>query len=60
MFNIIASEINPNAKATHRGQRFGDVKDSLADISAAKQYLNYSPEILFTEGLHKTINWFKK
>lgn len=60
MFGIIANEIASEAKATHRGQRFGDVKDSLADISAARQYLDYSPEILFTEGLQKTINWFKK
>ncbi len=60
MFGIIANEIKPEAKATHRGQRFGDVKDSLADISAARQYLDYSPEILFTEGLKKTIAWFKK
>lgn len=59
MFEFIASEIKPDAKATYRGQRFGDVKDSLADISAARQYLDYSPEILFTEGLKQTINWFK-
>lgn len=60
MFNLIASEINPEAKATHRGQRFGDVKDSLADISAARQYLDYSPAVLFKEGLQKTISWFKE
>ena len=47
MFDCIAREINPGAKATHRGQRFGDVKNSLADISAAKKYLDYQPEILF-------------
>jgi UDP-N-acetylglucosamine 4-epimerase len=60
MFEFIASEIKPGAKATHRGQRFGDVKNSMADISAARQYLDYSPEILFTEGLKQTINWFRK
>lgn len=60
MFSLIANEIKPDAKATHRGQRFGDVKDSLADISAAKAYLDYNPEILFKDGLVKTINWFRK
>jgi UDP-N-acetylglucosamine 4-epimerase len=60
MFGLIANEIKPEAKATYRGQRFGDVKDSLADISSARQYLDYSPEILFTEGLKRTIAWFKK
>ena len=59
MFELIAAEIKPGAKATHRGERFGDVKDSLADISLAKKLLEYHPEILFEEGLKQTINWFK-
>jgi UDP-N-acetylglucosamine 4-epimerase len=60
MFNFIASEISPGTQPTHRGVRFGDVKNSLADISRAKQHLGYQPEILFEEGLEKTIDWFKK
>ena len=60
MFNFIAQEISPGARGTHRGVRFGDVKNSLADISRAKQYLGYKPEVLFEEGLKKTIDWFKK
>lgn len=59
MFEMIAEEIKPGAKATHRGLRFGDVKDSLADISAAKKYIAYEPEIDFKEGLKRTIEWFK-
>jgi UDP-N-acetylglucosamine 4-epimerase len=60
MFNLIANEIQPGAKATHRAERFGDVKNSLADISLAKNLLEYSPEILFKDGLKITIDWFKK
>lgn len=60
MFKFIADEIRPGAQATHRGVRFGDVKNSMADISRAKQYLDYKPEVLFEEGLKKTINWFTK
>jgi len=60
MFRVIAKEIDPNAKATHRGERFGDVKNSLADISAAKKYLGYAPEVLFNDGLKQTIDWFRK
>ena len=41
-------------------RRFGDVKNSLADITEAKNNLGYTPEILFEEGLMKTIDWFKK
>lgn len=60
MFELIAAEIKPGAKAIYRGERFGDVKNSLADISLAKQYIGYNPDILFEEGLKKTINYFKR
>lgn len=60
MFKLIADALKVNAKAVHRKERFGDVKNSLADISAAKKYLEYNPEILFNEGIKCTINWFKK
>lgn len=60
MFDFLAKEIDPTAKAIHRGERFGDVKNSLADITAAKTNLDYQPEILFNEGLKHTIEWFKK
>ncbi len=60
MFEFIANQINPNAKAIHREERFGDVKNSLADITEAKNNLGYLPEILFEEGLQRTINWFRK
>lgn len=60
MFDLIAQELKPGAKAIHRGERFGDVKNSLADISAAKKFIGYTPEILFNEGLKKTISYFKR
>ena len=60
MFSLIADEIKPGAKATHRGERFGDVKNSLADISLAKDLLGYNPEVLFKEGLKQTIDWFNQ
>ena len=60
MFEFIAGVIDPKAKANHREERFGDVKNSLADITEAKNNLGYMPEILFEEGLKRTINWFRK
>ncbi len=59
MFDLIANEIQPGAKAVHRAERFGDVKNSLADISLAKNLLEYDSEILFKDGLKQTIDWFK-
>jgi UDP-glucose 4-epimerase len=39
--------------------RKGDVRDSLADISAAKEGLGYEPSYNFISGLKETIGWFQ-
>ncbi len=39
--------------------RVGDVRDSLADISAARQALGYEPIVSFDEGLQKSIEFYK-
>ena len=38
--------------------RAGDVKHSLADITLARELIGYEPEVNFTEGLRRTIEWF--
>jgi len=40
--------------------RPGDVRDSLADISLAKDLLGYEPQIGFPEGLSRTFDFFSK
>ena len=40
--------------------RAGDVKHSLADIGLARQYLNYTPEVGFEEGLKRTVEWYRQ
>ena len=39
----------------YRDARPGDVRDSLADISKARQLLNYTPMVSFKEGLERTL-----
>lgn len=39
--------------------RAGDVRDSLADISLARDLIGYDPKIPFAEGLARTFDWFK-
>ena len=39
--------------------RAGDVRDSLADISAAKAALGYVPRVAFEEGLMRTVQWYR-
>ena len=40
-------------------ERAGDVRHSLADISKAKNLLDYHPEVLFQDGLYHTIRFFE-
>lgn len=39
--------------------RPGDIKDSCADISRAKELLGYQPRVSFEEGLRRTIDYYR-
>lgn len=43
---------------TYAPGRVGDVKHSLADITAARERLGYRGGISFTEGLKRTVAWY--
>ncbi|MCU0440924.1 MAG: SDR family oxidoreductase [Bacteroidia bacterium] len=59
MFDILCSIEQKQIKAIHRDARAGDIRDSLADISKAKELLDYMPTVRFAEGLTLTYAWFK-
>jgi nucleoside-diphosphate-sugar epimerase len=40
--------------------RAGDVRDSLADISAAREAMGYAPQVGFEEGLRRTVAWYRE
>lgn len=40
--------------------RVGDVRDSLADVSAAREVLGYTPQVGIDEGLRQTAAWFQQ
>lgn len=48
------SSVIPN----HEKERIGDVRASLADISKAKDKLNYNPKYNFEQGLDEAIAWY--
>lgn len=39
-------------------ERAGDVRHSLADISLARKYLRYDPQIGVAEGMKRTVKWY--
>ncbi len=60
LFNTIREHFGSNQEAIHVKPREGDVRNSLADISLAKNLLGYEPGNKFDTGLIKTIEYFKK
>ena len=41
-------------------ERAGDIRDSNADISKARELLGYNPEYDFAKGIHLAIGWYKE
>jgi len=59
MYNAICEHLNIEHHPTYRAARQGDIRNSLADISKAKNLLGYNPEFSFSQGLPMTIDFFK-
>jgi UDP-N-acetylglucosamine 4-epimerase len=60
LYKTIASIAGSEKEPQHAPERKGDIKNSLADISAAKTLLGYQPRYKSREGLEVTVNWFKQ
>jgi UDP-glucose 4-epimerase len=40
--------------------REGDIRDSQADITQAREFLKYEPTVSFEEGLRRTLDWYRE
>ena len=49
-----------DVQAEYRDARVGDVKHSLADITRAREFLGYEPQVGLEEGLRHTMDWWKQ
>ena len=49
-----------DVEAEYREPRVGDVRDSLADITRARELLGYEPRVGLEEGLRLTLEWWKQ
>ena len=47
-------------QAQYDPPREGDIRDSQADISEARRYLGYEPQVGFEEGLELTFGWYRE
>jgi nucleoside-diphosphate-sugar epimerase len=55
MRKLIGGTVSP----TYADGRKGDVRDSQADITKARQLLGYEPIVSFEDGLKKTVDWYR-
>ena len=52
--------LGTNIEAVYTDMRAGDVMNSLANITRAKEAIGYEPLVYFEEGLEKAIGWYKE
>lgn len=53
--DLLGTDISPR----HEAARPGDVRDSMADITLARQLLSYEPRVDFEAGLRRSIEYYK-
>jgi UDP-glucose 4-epimerase len=57
---VLARHAGVDAAPVHGPSRNGDVKHSLADVTAAREKLGYRPRVGFAEGLALTFDWYRR
>ncbi|MCB1069982.1 MAG: SDR family oxidoreductase [Kiritimatiellae bacterium] len=59
----LAEEINrllgKSVAPIHTERRAGDVRDSQADASLARNEIGWTPKVSFADGLQRTIDWYR-
>lgn len=60
LFEMIKEVAGSDLAPKYGPERKGDVKHSLADISKARELLNYNPEVNVKQGLRITFEWYRR
>ncbi len=60
VYHMISGALGINIEPNYGSERAGDIKHSNADISKAKQRLEYNPEWSFERGIYSAIEWYKE
>lgn len=59
LINTLSSLLSVDIQPDFQPPRVGDIRDSMADISAAVRELSYQPEVGLEEGLADSIGYYK-
>lgn len=60
LYQIIVEELGLSIEPKYEPARTGEVRDSLADISRAREAFGYDPAIDVREGLRRSLDWYRK
>ena len=60
LFQKLCAIINVEIQPIYESSRPGDVRDSLADCTKAKERLGYQPFVNFEDGLRLTVEWYRQ
>ena len=59
-FGVLAGLLGFAGEPIYGPKRAGDIEDSLADITAAREAFGYAPVVGFEEGLARTVEWYRQ
>lgn len=59
-FRVLADLLDFQQQPIYGPPRTGDIQNSLADISAAREAFGYEPKVSFEEGLRRTVAWYRE
>jgi nucleoside-diphosphate-sugar epimerase len=59
IIDMINKLLGKSVKPIYTDSRPGDVKHSLADITAAQNLIGFKPIVSFSEGLQLAIDWYR-
>ena len=60
IYKYLCEALGKDVEPIHGPNRKGDVRDSNADISKARELLGYNPEYDFEKGIAIAIDWYKE
>lgn len=60
IYRHLCKALGTDVKPNYGPERKGDVRDSNADISKARELLGYDPEFDFEKGITLAIDWYKE
>jgi nucleoside-diphosphate-sugar epimerase len=59
LFQTVRTLTGSSLEPIYGPERAGDVRDSQADITKARELLGYTPTVMLEEGLKRTLEWYR-